>query len=73
LWPVIKNVRPLHFLPTAAPAFPIVGSESGAKATAVQTLRDVPAPSSRAKRLDCARFTAAFPRAPIATKLPSAK
>ena len=34
--------------------------ESGAKATAVQTLRDGPAFSNFAKRLDCGAFTAAF-------------
>jgi hypothetical protein len=39
--------------------------ESGAEATAVQTLRVRPAPMFRAKHLDCGAFTAAF--APILT------
>jgi len=34
--------------------------ESGAKVTAVQTLRVRPASQNRAKRLDCGAFTAAF-------------
>jgi len=34
--------------------------QSGAEATAVQTLRVHPAPRLRAKRLDCGVFTAAF-------------
>ena len=36
-------------------------AESGAEATAVQTLRDDQAHLNRAKRLDCGAFTAAFP------------
>jgi len=36
------------------------GSKSGAKATAVQTLRESLVASHCAKRLDCGRFTAAF-------------
>ena len=36
--------------------------QSGAKATAVQTLREHWPSPNRAKRLDCGRFTAAFPR-----------
>ena len=35
-------------------------NQSGAKATAVQTLRDFLASSNRAKRLDCGAFTAAL-------------
>src|SRR5437016_3107105 len=34
------------------------------KARALQTLRDCPASPNRAKRLECVRFIAAFPRAP---------
>ena len=36
--------------------------QSGAKATAVQTLRSVGGRQAVAQRLDCGRFTAAFPR-----------
>ena len=36
------------------------GDESGAEATAVQTLRECLALASCAKRLDCGAFTAAF-------------
>ena len=73
--------------PTVTPAFPVIKpdfvfafggtrptnphSESGAKATALQTLRDVLVHPGRAKRLDCVRFTAAFPRGPIVDKPPS--
>ncbi len=38
----------------------LVASQSGAEATAVQTLRDCPTSPKRAKRLDCGAFTAAF-------------
>ena len=41
-------------------------NHGGAKATAVQTLRDCQASMNRAKRLDCGAFTAAF-RAPLAS------
>jgi molybdenum cofactor cytidylyltransferase len=39
---------------------------SGAKAAAVQTLRDCETSPNRAKRLDCGAFTAAFPPPPAA-------
>ena len=39
-------------------------SESGAKATALQTLSRQPAALNLAKRLDCGAFTAAFDRPP---------
>jgi hypothetical protein len=37
-------------------------AQSGAKATALQTLRDISTVTNDAKRLDCVRFTAAFAR-----------
>jgi len=43
-------------------------SESGAKATAVQTLRDMRTRTNSAKRLDCGAFTADF--APQSNSLP---
>jgi hypothetical protein len=41
-------------------AIPLRRQESGAKATALQTLRDHRTSPGRAKRLDCGAFTAAF-------------
>jgi len=48
-------------------------AKSGAKATAVQTLRDRQAVPRRAKRLECGAFTAAFSIAAFRNHLPPSR